>query len=259
MVGFDVKKNIEKNVIQAIKEFEEREDIVTKFGDPIIGYVDATHLLFDMFFTRQLSDHPKHIYRPGNTLIVHFVPYADDITESNMGNSEPSVKWSRAFTESMWLSMKLNRVIRETLNVVGRLSSCANTPIDWNEELHHENWSHKMAAYAAGMGEFGPAGSFCTKAGFGGRLSTVITDGKYADTPMSLSDQQLKEAFRTIITQCCYEGADNISCSDEMINSCPGKAISKNGIDRQKCQDHCKTIDEHIPSPDVCGKCFFFK
>ena len=29
MVGFDVKKNIEKNVIQAIKEFEEREDIVS--------------------------------------------------------------------------------------------------------------------------------------------------------------------------------------------------------------------------------------
>lgn len=260
MVGINIKKKIEDNIRKTIKEFEETDDISTRFKDPLIGYASSTDMLFDMFFSRRLSDHPKSIYRPGNTVILYFLPYADDITESNTGGDMPSEKWTKAFTESMWLSMKINGVIRRTLDSVGRLSSCANTPTDWNEDTHHENWSHKMAAYAAGMGEFGPAGSFHTKAGYGGRLGCIITDGRYAEEPSEVPDsQQLEKIYQNILTQCCYHGSENVSCSAEMISSCPAGAISENGIDREKCQQYCKTIDEYIPSPEVCGKCFSFK
>ncbi len=259
MIGIDVKKKIEDNIRNTIKEFQEREDISTKFGDPVIGYVSSTNMMFDMFFSRGLSDHPKSIYRPGNTVILHFVPYSEDITESNKIGNMPSEKWRRAFTESMWLSMKINGVIRRTLDSVGRLSSCANTPTDWNRDTHHENWSHKMAAFAAGMGSFGPAGSFHTKSGYGGRLSCVITDGRYANDSEIPDSQQLEEIYQRILTQCCYQGADNVSCSEEMIKACPAGAISVSGIDREKCQRHCESIDEYIPSPEVCGKCFSFK
>ncbi|MDO4546362.1 MAG: hypothetical protein Q4C25_09410, partial [Bacillota bacterium] len=178
MSGVDIKNAIKENVKLAIKEFEAREDISTKFGEPIIGYADTKNPLFDMFFSRRLSEHPKGIYRPGNTVVLHFVPYAEEIVKSNETGGPPSEEWTRAFTESMWLSMRLNGVIRETLDTVGRLSSCTNTPTDWNESVFHEEWSHKMAAYAAGMGQFGPAGSFHTSNGFAGRLSSIITDGR---------------------------------------------------------------------------------
>ena len=43
MIGFDVKKHIQRNVQKTMEEFAAREDIVTKFGTPLIGYVDARH------------------------------------------------------------------------------------------------------------------------------------------------------------------------------------------------------------------------
>lgn len=258
-IGVDVKAAIEENVKAAIRTFEEREDIVTKFGEPVIGYANARSSIFDMFFSRGLSNHPKSIYRPGNTIVLHFVPYDPAVAAANEASAEPSEAWNRAFIESMWLSMRLNGVIRETLDTVGRLSSCINTPTDWNEETCHEEWSHKMAAYAAGMGEFGPAGSFHTKNGYAGRLGAIITDGFYADACEEPDSQQLEQIYQNIMTSCCYENAPDVSCSQDMINACPCGAISPTGINRKKCQEYCKTIDEYIPSPDICGKCFRFR
>lgn len=280
MYGINIKEKIRRNVKNAIREFEAREDIVTRFGEPVIGYADARDPLFDVIYYKGLSKHPKEVYRPGNTVVLHFVPFAEEVVQSNEVDGRPSEQWSRAFTESMWLSMRLNGVIRETLDTIGRLSSCTNTPADWNEEICHEEWSHKMAAYVAGMGEFGPAGSFRTEQGFAGRISSVITDGVYGLIPEERKgdDRQTAEEKQTpdggnhaveqpidgealyaaIMAQCRYEGAEGICCSEKMIKACPGRAITQKGIDRKACQAYCKTLNERIPSPEVCGKCFGF-
>lgn len=257
-IGVDIKAKIMEDIKKAIREFEARPDITTRFGTPIVGYADARNPIFDMYFSRTISDHPKRIYRPGNTVVVHFVPYAPEITESNKGGDAPSEAWKTAFNESMWLSMRLNGVIREALDTVGRLSSCTNTPTDWNEELCRETWSHKLAAYAAGIGKFGPAGSFQTEEGFAGRFSSIITDGQYAEAFDPLSADELEAMYQEIQKQYRYQEAGGPVCSQEMIKACPGRAISEKGIDRKLCQAYCKTIDKHIPSPEVCGKCFFF-
>lgn len=259
MVGIDIKGKIERNVRQAVEEFEAREDIVTPFADPVIAYVNARDTIFNMLFDKQLTEHPKNIYRPGNTLILHFVPFEEDIPKSNIGGAAVSPQWRRAVIEASWLSMKINRVIRQTLGIVGRLSSLLNTQLDWNEETYQAEWSHKLAAYAADMGELGPAGSFHTKDGSFGCLGSIITDGKYCEEVEITDQHQLESIYENILTACCYQGAKNVSCSEEMIKACPGEAISHSGIDRAKCQKYCKTIDEYIPSPDVCGKCFSFK
>ncbi len=259
MEGINIKGKIERSVRQVLKEFEAREDVVTKFGEPMIAYVDAKNTLFDMLFDKQLTEHPKNIYRPGNTLIVYFIPFAKEVAESNIGGDDVSEQWQRANIEATWLSMKLNRAIRQTLDIIGRLSSLLNTQLDWNEETYQANWSHKLAAYVAGMGEMGPMGSFHAADGTFGCVGSIITDGKFEDTVKIDDSQQLEDIYQKIMAVYCYEGAQNVSCSDEMIKSCPCGAISANGIDRAKCQAFCKTIDEYIPSPDVCGKCFTFK
>lgn len=134
----DLKKTIEDNIKKAIKEFEEREDIVTKFGEPVIGYANAADPLFNMFFSKNISEHPKGIYRQGNSLIMHFVPYAEEVTKNNANSDEPSAEWVRAYVESIWLSMKINGAIRDILDQEGIASSYLNTPADWNEETHRE-------------------------------------------------------------------------------------------------------------------------
>ena len=57
MVGIDIKGKIERNVRQAVEEFEAREDIVTPFADPVIAYVNARDTIFNMLFDKQLTEH----------------------------------------------------------------------------------------------------------------------------------------------------------------------------------------------------------
>lgn len=256
--GVDIKVKIMADVKAAIEVFEAQPEMETKFGEPVISYADSRNPIFDMYFARTICEHPKRIFRPGNTVVVHFVPYVPQITESNRGGDKPSKEWLTAFNDSMWLSMRLNGVIREALDTVGRLSSCTNTPTDWDEGLCREEWSHKLAAYAAGAGQFGPAGSFRTKNGFAGRFGSIITDGRYADTFKPLSAKQLDGIYQELLKQYRCKEAGGAPCSQEMIKACPAGAITTEGIDRKCCQAYCKTIDEFIPSPEVCGKCFFY-
>lgn len=257
-IGVDIKAKIINDMNEAKREFEARPGMNSRFGEPIVGYVDTNHPIFDMYFSRSICDHPKAIYRPGHTVIVHFIPFAPEITQSNKGGDAPSKEWLEAFNDSMWLSMRFNGVIRDALDTIGRLSSCTNTPVDWNEERCREEWSHKLCAFAAGMGQFGPAGCLKTKNGFAGRFGSVISDGMYGDAFDPLTSEQLEELYQEIQRQYRYKEAGGQACSSEMIAACPAGAISEAGIDRKICQAHCKTINEHIPSPEVCGKCFFY-
>lgn len=256
--GVEIKTKIMTDVKEAIKQYEAKPDMKTRFGEPMIGYADTANPIFDMYFTRTICEHPKRIYRPGNTVVVHFVPYEKAIAQSNQGGTEPSEEWIGAFNDSMWLSMRLNGVIRDALDTVGRLSSCTNTPTDWDKELCREEWSHKLAAYAAGMGHFGPAGSFVTKEGFAGRFGSIITDGHYADAFEPLSAEALEILYGDLMKQCRYQEA-GVKVSEQMVAACPGGAISADGIDRKLCQAHCMKIDKFIPSPEVCGKCFYYE
>ncbi len=257
-VGYNIKKRILSNVKNAIKEYEQRPDCTTTFGTPIIGYVSCHHPYFDLFLDNDLGKHPKQIYRVGNTVCAFFVPYSKEIVESNRGGVLPSPQWTKAYFDSMHLCMYLNRVIRDTLDEIGRLHSVTHSPTEWNTTKFRQDWSPKLALYAAGLGRKGIAGSIRTELGFAGAGSTVLIDEHFAPVDdKSLDHLRLDECIEHIKTDSKFLGAKNITVPDAAIKACPVGAISKDGINQQTCQDHCKTINIHTPTPEVCGKCFF--
>ncbi|MEG0830222.1 MAG: hypothetical protein RSD88_06105 [Anaerovoracaceae bacterium] len=256
--GVDIRKKIEEDVKEAVIDFQQRPEVTTKFGEPIIGYANMYSPIFDMLSDKNLCHHPKGIYRPGDTVVVHFVPYAPEITKSNIGGKAPSKLWQGSYHDSLMLTMRINGVIRDALDTVGRLSSCTNTPADWEEDLCREDWSHKLVAYVAGMGHFGPAGCLITEKGFAGRFGSIITDSHLSEKPQPMTEVELEALYHQLMREQRYEEEDGVTVSEEMIQACPGKAISQKGINRHKCQEYCKTISEHIPSPEVCGKCFYY-
>ena len=77
-IGVNIKEKILNDVKMAVKEFEQRPDIRTKFGEPIVGYADSRNVIFDMYFSRTICDHPKKIYRPGNTVCLLYTSDAAD-------------------------------------------------------------------------------------------------------------------------------------------------------------------------------------
>ena len=248
-----LKTAIEVNVRKAIDEYETENNCTGTYQDPVIAYHDAKDPAFDTFFRMGICRHPAEIYRPGNTLVLFFLPYREDIVESNRGGTATSDQWLTAYKKGTGLIMRINRAIRNTLESRGRLVSCLNTPIDWNEKKAAEEWSFKLASYLAGMGEFSTAGSFVTAKGFGGRFSGIITDEVlYEEKPQTRTPEEYEAMIAGIKKATLYEGTP----SDECIAACPCGAISKDGIDRFKCQQHCKTLNEYVPSADACGKCF---
>ncbi len=244
-----IKAAIAANVREAIDEYESENDCKGMYQDPIIAYHDAKDPAFDTFYRMGICKHPAEIYRPGNTLVLFFLPYREDIVKSNIGGSSVSEQWLTAYKKGTGLIMRINRAIRNTLESRGRLVSCLNTPIDWNEKKAAEEWSFKLASYLAGMGEFSTAGSFVTSKGCGGRFSGIITDEVlYEQKPQVLSPPEYEDMIAEI--------KKAVLCENLPVAACPCGAISENGIDRFKCQRYCKTLNEYVPSADVCGKCF---
>ncbi len=257
--SYNIKKRIIANVKEAVHEFESRPECTTKFGTPIIGYVSCHHPYFDKFFDSGLSIHPKQIYRAGNTVCAFFVPYSKEVLESNKGGNMPSKEWTKAYFDSMHLCMYLNRIIRDTLDEIGRLHSGTHVPTEWNEEEHKQDWSPKLALLASGLGRMGIGGSIRTELGFAGRASTILIDEHYAPVDEEeLETIDLDHCIEHIKTDSKFLGADDVFISQEAINACPAGAISKDGINQEICQNHCAKINSYTPSPEVCGKCFYF-
>ncbi|MEA4921887.1 MAG: hypothetical protein VB031_00820 [Eubacteriaceae bacterium] len=253
----NIKKRVKDNVDEAVVNWQKKPDCKVKYGDPVISYVSVDHPLFMAGRNKTISKHPKEIFTPGNTVVLVYIPYSKETAESNKGGSEPSQMWLDSFYDSMHLAMHLNKVMRNTFDKLGRIHSPTNSPTDWNEETHREEWSHKLAAYAAGMGRFGIGGSFRTEMGSSGRFTSIIVDKKYAPLDEEeISGIDTDKALEQMWTDCKFDSGSNVEVSEKAIAACPGHAIDKNGIDQEKCQAYCKTINEYIPTPEVCGKCF---
>ena len=58
-----LKKRLQNNLNRVVAEFQAREDIICRFENPRIAYVDAEDTRFDALFARGYNDHPKKIYR----------------------------------------------------------------------------------------------------------------------------------------------------------------------------------------------------
>ena len=250
-----LKRKLEREIRGAVEKFQERDDITCRFGEPAIAYVSVDDVRFDMLFARGLNGHPREIYRPGRTIILYYLPLEEETVKANEAEAEPTEEWVRAYYESLWLAMSVNQTIREVMVSQGRLISGLSNMVSWEDKELREDWSFKFAAAIAGLGEMGPAGSFHFEGKYGGRVGGMITDGMYADKPAEMDESEQEKAFAALLDPCLYDGP----CSEDMINACPGGAITADGIDRSLCRDYCRKYNETTPVPEVCGKCFRFR
>lgn len=261
LIGIDLEARLLQAVKDGIKVYEEECGKETRFGEPLIGFCNTSEPIFDMFYDNNLCKLPRKIYNPARAIIVYFLPYTDDVIQSNMQSAEPSDKWIRAYNDSTWAIMKVHASITRELGRFGRLASLCNVPVDWDENKCGPEWNFKMAAYVAGMGKFGPAGCLITEKGPAGRFGAILTDVNlvpdrdfgFSHTESRGNTPELYEEYKKYMRDACFEGP----CSPELIASCPAGAISESGIDKKKCQSYCKTLNGIVPTPDVCGKCYF--
>lgn len=280
LIGIDMKARILDAVKRGLRTYEEECGKKTRFGEPLIGYANTSEVIFDMFYDHDICKLPRKVYNPARAMIIYFLPYKEDVVESNRGSQDPSPEWLQAHHDSMWAMMKVNAAITAEIGKFGRLVSLCNVPTDWDERKCGPEWNYKLAAYVCGLGEIGPNGCVMTEAGQAGRFGGVLTDINlvperdfgFGHTESRAHNPEMDAEFRRIMAASRYEGfcgkvtdadgkgtADDTKdagCSQELIAVCPAGAISEAGINRKACQEYCRKFNSFVPTPDICGKCY---
>lgn len=104
-------------------------------------------------------------------------------------------------------------------------------------------WSHRHAAFAAGLGTFGLSEGLITPVGKAMRCLSLVIGRALKPTPRNYTGPY----------DYCLHNA-NGACG-KCINRCPAGAISGEGHDKIRCQDYLKKTVLHVATtwPDIAG------
>ena len=254
------KTEITEFIENYVAEYERRDEIATKYGEPLVGFADAYHPYIQGLpeFISPSHDLPQNVVPDAKTIIAYYIPFTRELAKTNRTEGIlASPEWARAYEETNALFGELNAALIEFIHAKAGHAGISPKAATWNPELKISDWSQRHIAYAAGLGTFGLNNMLITKRGCCGRYSTVITN----------LDIEPDEPIET--EYCLFK--KNGSCG-VCAKNCPAGALTTEGYDRSRCYELCLknaaiyqdfgssylTEDGTEPNSegsDVCGKC----
>lgn len=215
------------------------------FDEPLIGFADGDDPLFKEYKTIIGDFHltPREVlelqYRgkegiwiqPEHVSVISWVlPIAKETRLTMRKETQvPSLRWNHTRWQGQDFSNALAKHIVSILEGLG-CHAVAPEPAGFCSIKRLPNglastWSHRHAAYAAGLGTFSLNDGLITEKGICMRCNTVISDIKLSPTPRRFADH---------LSNCLYYR--NGSCK-RCIDRCPAGAISERGHDKNKCRE----------------------
>ena len=240
-----MKEKIENNIFEYVNIFEKKEDIQSSWRKPLIAYADANDPLFKKLKDVVSESHslPKDLLNNAKTVISFFLPFDKSINKSNIVGRLSSRKWAIAYIETNQLIYEINKQIKKYLKKEGYQSTVIQATHNFDEEKLISDWSHRHAAYIAGLGTFGINNMLITEKGCAGRVGSIITDLKLEPTKRSKKENCLYK----------YNGSCKVC-----VKRCVNGSLQEESYDRYTCYELClENVDHHkdLDLADVCGKC----
>jgi len=244
--GDDVRSrgNVKEIIEERINDWVLKSARMTWYQKPLIGYADVKDPLFNELKER-LPHHlmPGELLENAKTVVAFFVPFAEEVAESNRGGEEVSEQWARAYVETNALINEICGKLAAELPEIGVNVGYQKATHNFDEKTLTAAWSHKSVAYIAGLGTFGVNRMLITPKGCSGRFGSFVID------------QYVEPSERPKQEYCLnFQGKKCLKCME----SCPVGALSETGIDKHLCYQRLLTIApkyNHIGLADVCGKC----
>jgi len=234
-----------KNKIEnIIKKAAVNPGTETRYREPLIGYASASDSIFDEMkkIIGPHHLHPKEIFPEAKTVVSFFLPFEKELVRLNWRSSEPVKEWILAKGETDLLIGEISEKLTAELAKDGIEAFVPSIVFDYKNKGFDITWSHKSAAYAAGLGTFGVHQMRITKARCAGRFGTILISAKIPPTPRPT------EEF------CRYKkGEKCLVC----VNRCPAGAVTIKGLDREKCFRLLQENEKAFPelNQHACGKC----
>ena len=262
---------MKNRLISFIKRYPDKYtreyDPETKWGEPLVKVAAADDPLFEELKTIISPTHalPGDIVERARSVITWFVPFHPSIVMSNIPDEESSREWDYAYIETNNMLNTLSKAVHVFITEQGYKASNIPATYNYDPVALKSDWSHRSAAFIAGMGTFGINNMLITEKGCCGRLGSVITT-----IPLE-ADTRPDGEF------CLYKsrgicGACIRRCPNKAFTFDPARAIKAAGsqlelggaaeygmfYDRFLCNE--QIYDKIVPHYDIgdgdtCGKC----
>lgn len=167
MLGMDYRYFINENMNKKIGEYKEWLGADHNWNPVEIGFSNANDGAFTKLHIDYACTHPKKLYRPGNTVIVHFISIKQDLVEGYKSGEIGEERWEKICLETRQISRGITDSIIFTFQDFGREISLLS-------EL--DGWSNQHGAEVAGLGKFNKEGFMFYRGDQIGCIGSVVTE-----------------------------------------------------------------------------------
>jgi epoxyqueuosine reductase QueG len=253
------KQKLTGEIASYVKKYQEREDVHTEWGEPLVGFADACSPYIQKLPEIVSKTHalPQDVMEDASIVLVYYVPFTRELARTNRtGTHLSSPEWARAYEETNAMFGQMNSHLIEIIEDGGYKAAIAPQSAVFDREKLISDWSFRHFARAAGLGTFGINNMLITKKGCCGRYNTIVTNLDVEP------DSPVEEEY------CLYK--KNGSCGICMKN-CPAGALKPDSFDRNLCYSVLKENAEvytdfgssytgssegdEEEGSEVCGKC----
>lgn len=235
---------IEKLIEEFVRDYPRPSGI--DWQKPLVAFARAEDPLFATLKKVASPIHalPQDYLTGAKTVITYFLPFSKDIVTSNKKGRFCSEAWGLAYIETNKLIAALNQFLLQKLETEGYRAYYVPPTHNFDESTLLCDWSHRSAAYIAGLGTFGLNRMLITAKGCCGRVGSLITNLEVTPT------------VRPTEEYCLY--MQDQSCG-RCAKKCVNEALQIDGFDKFKCYEILMINVErlnHLESiADACGKC----
>ena len=109
-----MKEKITNMIRNFVKEYEKKNDISTRWGEPLVGFADAKNPYILNFKKLITPTHglPTDIIPDASIVIAYFVPFTKELAHTNGTPGDiASPEWALAYEETNAMFVKLNEYI----------------------------------------------------------------------------------------------------------------------------------------------------
>ena len=240
-------KDIVETINSTINNYEQKDQVNSLWDNPIIEIISVKNEKIELLKKYVSVKHfkPYDILPDAKSIISFFIPFQENIVNSNINGIMASEKWATAYIKTNELIKNINDNIEHLMGQKGYKVGKIHATHNFNPEELISNWSHRHIAYIAGIGTFGINNMIITKKGCCGRFGSIIINYELSEYKQK---NEIKEKCLNKINGTC--GICQRKC---IVN-----AYGNSKFNRHKCYEQClKNVEyyKHIGYADVCGKC----
>ena len=194
---------------------------------------------------------PQDLLPGARSVVAFFVPFTRELVRLNRSDPTSAGSGRRPNIET-------NRLIADVCCTLAAALDSKGVRAAWQQSTHNFDpealaslWSHKHVAYLCGLGTFGRHQMLITGAGCAGRLGSLVIDTALPETGAALSGATASPPGMFCLAKRCRD-------CNACIRRCPSGALTKNGLDKQRCYSYLLQVNDHFHDLglcDVCGKC----